>query len=572
MKKLFNHRYTFIFAAIITALVIIFFRLHNLGSIPAGITKDETYYGYDAYSILETGKDIWGVDHPLFFKSTGEYKLNLTYLVSIAVKIFGLTAYSVRLPSAIFGLLTLIVLYLTLRQGLKRSRIFSLVFTLIFAFSPWSFGMSRLFYESNVGLFFMALGVYFSFNKRLSYSATFFALASYLYSPYRYIGLAFLIISLLFTKLKNRTRILSLTLYLLLIAPLLFAGPRGTSLNRLEEELLLQKTSYELTINEKRANCKLLYQSPLFTKGCYLFWNKGVLHLASATSSIVRVLSPEALFISADNPYFLPPNYGMYLSYLLPLYLLGIIWLFQHHESATNRLKYLLLAGVIISASVVSATGNIEFYRHPVLMYFLFLFIAQGASLLIKYLSRYGKQFKFFALASFALVGTFQTSKYLATYFTYTPTLPLLFASDVEEVYAYLHDHRDYQYLVDKIYHGPITAAFLWQLDPAYYQGNVVWTDPDSWGFINASRLDNIYSQTYTIESLLCLKHKNPDQPLRALIIDNPGIYSQAAALLTHDFSGSLTLHAVYDIDTLYPYVLEHDPAALCQLDSGTLK
>ena len=560
-------KYFFPAIVAISLIFTIFFRFLNLGDTPAGLTKDESYYGYDAYSVMNTGRDIWGEKLPLFFKSTGEYKLNLTYLMIPAIKVFGLSEFAIRLPSAVFGLLTLIIFYLTLRK-LTFSNYLALTLTLILALSPWSFGMSRLFYESNVGLSFVAVGIYFLLSKRPLVASTVLALASYLYSPYRYIGFGILLAGIFITKLSTKTRIKTLALFVLVMLPLLMSGPRGTSFNRLNEELLLQKTGYELTINEKRANCHLIVNNPVVTKACYLFWNKGTLHLTNTSSSVLKMLSPSALFLSADSPYFLPPGYGMYLSYLTPFYLLGMIWLlgFTRRAKNTRSLRLLIIAGIAISVSVVSATGNIEFYRHPVLMYLIFILIAFGFRYFLEFLKTRSTLIRYLVLSAITLLGIFQTGKYLASYFTYTPTLPLLFSSDVHEVFDYLEEHRDYQYLVDKIYHGPITAAFQWKIDPAYYQGNVVWSGPDKWGFDNAAKLDNIYSQGFTLDDLLCLKHASPDTPLRALIVENPGRYNQAAALLTHDFSGSLTLHAVYDIDLLYPYVLENYPADLCTI------
>ena len=71
---------------IIVSGIIIFLRLYGLGNTPQGLTQDEAYYLYDAFSIHETGNDIHGQKSPLVFESTGEYKLNLPYLVSISTK------------------------------------------------------------------------------------------------------------------------------------------------------------------------------------------------------------------------------------------------------------------------------------------------------------------------------------------------------------------------------------------------------------------------------------------------------------------------------------------------------
>lgn len=46
-----------------------FLRFYQLGEIPLGLNQDETAIGYNAYSILQTGRDEYGVFMPLYFKS-----------------------------------------------------------------------------------------------------------------------------------------------------------------------------------------------------------------------------------------------------------------------------------------------------------------------------------------------------------------------------------------------------------------------------------------------------------------------------------------------------------------------
>jgi len=565
----------FLVTTVIALVIVAFFRFYRLGSIPQGLTKDESYYGYDAYSILKTGRDIWGNKLPLSFKSTGEYKMNLTYFIVPAIKLFGLNEMSVRLPSAVFGFATLIVLFFTLNLIFSH-RFFSLLMTTVFALSPLSFGMSRLFYESNVGLFFVAVGIYFVFSRNLLLASTFLAISSYLYNPYRYLGLGLLLIALVLTYLFRKRdpqpsllrRLLPLIIFLGIVSPLLIFSKSGTTLNRLREELILQKTNYELVINDMRANCYLLLKSPSLAKLCYPLWNKLVLHLGNVAKSSLEPVSPEILFLETHDQYITPDNYGVFHSFLLPFYFLGLIWLFGF--STLRKLgryhQYFLLFGLVLSVGIIAATGNVGIYRHPVTMYLIYLMICIGAFQAYQQISMLKKFPAFLIYLTLILTAGFQITKYLATYNLYTQKLPLLFSSDDREIFEYISSKKDFQYIVDRKFHSPLTASFFWAIDPAYFQQHIIWTDPDPWGFINAYRLGNIYSQTYTVEQLLCLKHQNPSSPLRAVVIDDPGKYNEYADLLTHDYTHSLVLHAVYDIDLLYPQVLLHFPADLCQL------
>jgi hypothetical protein len=55
-------------------------RVYNLGEVPNGLTVDEADMDYNAYSILKTGKDVYGRKLPLFFQSLDDYKLSCDIL------------------------------------------------------------------------------------------------------------------------------------------------------------------------------------------------------------------------------------------------------------------------------------------------------------------------------------------------------------------------------------------------------------------------------------------------------------------------------------------------------------
>src|SRR5258708_19312926 len=90
-----------------------FLRFYKLAQIPSGLEQDETSIGYNAYSILQTGKDEYGKHLPLYFKAFGEYKLpGYIYASVVPIKLFGLNALSVRFISPFSGSFTIILIFI----------------------------------------------------------------------------------------------------------------------------------------------------------------------------------------------------------------------------------------------------------------------------------------------------------------------------------------------------------------------------------------------------------------------------------------------------------------------------
>lgn len=193
--KLFR-RYSFWIAAIIVIFVGFFLRFYHLSSVPNGLYPDETALGYNAYSILQTGKDEYGVKMPLYFRSFDDYKLPVyIYATAVTEKIFGVNAFAVRFPSAFMGSLSLIALFVLILV-LTKKKWLALLSSAVLAFNPWHLFFSRAGYEVNVATSLMLFGVLFFVlavrNKRkyllFILSIISFVLAVYTYNVTRLIS------------------------------------------------------------------------------------------------------------------------------------------------------------------------------------------------------------------------------------------------------------------------------------------------------------------------------------------------------------------------------------------------
>jgi len=189
-----------------------FLRFYNISSNPSGLYTDEVSIGLNAYDILKTGKDQYGVSFPLAFKSFGDYKMPVyIYLVSLSMMFFGKTDFSVRFPSALAGTLTILVVFFLFRQLLKSDKqtkkvadTLSLIAAGLFAILPWHLQFSRGGFEVCVALFFYSLGIfwglrYWNTRKWLYLLGVMlcFCVSEYTYQAYRIISpLTFFLITI----------------------------------------------------------------------------------------------------------------------------------------------------------------------------------------------------------------------------------------------------------------------------------------------------------------------------------------------------------------------------------------
>ncbi len=146
---------------ILVLLLAIFLRFYKIDANPVSLFGDEVDVGYQAYSILKTGRDYMGNLLPVHFRSLAEYRTPL-YLYSAVptVSIFGISAWGVRLPAAIFGVLGILALYLLVTE-ITRNRKLGLLSAFLLSITPWHIHFSRAAFEVTEMLFFYIIGVYF---------------------------------------------------------------------------------------------------------------------------------------------------------------------------------------------------------------------------------------------------------------------------------------------------------------------------------------------------------------------------------------------------------------------------
>ena len=165
-------------------------RLYRLADIPNGFSPDEASYGYNGYSLLLTGKDRFGQALPLFTDNFGDLiSTSYMWLTVPSIALFGLDEWAVRLPAALAGIATVLVLY---KLGVVvANRWVGLLAALLLAISPWHVQVSRYAERSPLLPLCFCLGLLLFFlwreqgSWKLAWSALCFGLCFYTYAAAR---------------------------------------------------------------------------------------------------------------------------------------------------------------------------------------------------------------------------------------------------------------------------------------------------------------------------------------------------------------------------------------------------
>ena len=122
-------------------------RLYKLEDLPAGLYCDEAGNGYNAYALGVAGIDENGVHWPLYVWSFGTSYKNPVFIYSaiLPVKLLGLSAFSVRLTSALFGIATVAAMFF-LGRALFGPWV-GFWAALFLALCPWHLHFSRIAFE-----------------------------------------------------------------------------------------------------------------------------------------------------------------------------------------------------------------------------------------------------------------------------------------------------------------------------------------------------------------------------------------------------------------------------------------
>lgn len=353
-------------------LLAFFIRIYNYNYPP--LLWDEAAIGYNAYSIVETGRDEYGKFLPLIFKSFNDYKPGLyIYLAVPFVKLFGLNELSVRLPSILLGSLIPILLYFLILAIDKKNYKLAMIAAILTVFNPLNITYSRLAWETNILTFELILASYLFLKNKYFWSSIVIASMLYTYQGGKLAGLILIFIFFVTnTSLRvKRSNLVKFFLPLFIFSlPIIFGLLFGHDSNRLKvASLFSYPRSPKETTQIISESSKLNYN---------IFHNQIVYFTRNFALRYFNHFSPEFLSFIGDwqNPRHSAPYVGVLL---FPSIIFLVIGLFNYNKNQLFFLLWLLLIPLssALTRDSVSATRSMS--MSIPLMYFtasgIFIFL-----------------------------------------------------------------------------------------------------------------------------------------------------------------------------------------------------
>jgi len=489
-------------------------RFYKLGDIPNGLYQDETAIGYNAYSILKTGKDEHNIRLPIYFKSFGDWKLPVYIYATVPfVKLLGLTPLAVRMPSALFGFFTVILFYffaLRVFGEHKEKEKIALLATLFLAINPWHIHYSRATFEVSIALFFTLAGTYvwhlsFTNGKR---GAFFLGVLCFIISFYSYnltrlltplmAGAVLYVFKSKLHKTAKNEYVISIIIGFLILVPFILNVFTKGGYTSASGTLIFSSATVQAQLLEFRSY--MIQLPPYLSK---ILFNMPALTLGHWINNVGMYVNVPFFFISgSSHGNHGIGNVGQFYLFEFPFILTGL-YLFIRNKS---RFFQLLLWWAAITVGICALTRDVP---HATRSFFLIPSLVSASSLgcisIISYIKTHGKkQYATFFLGATIICMLFNIAYYFASYYI---RFPIAYArswnaadNSVAE-FIKIHEKEYNSIIIDKNAGFPYTSLlFYTQYIPQDFQ-SAQWSKDDSEGFSYPIRFGKYEYKTIDWES-----------------------------------------------------------------------
>lgn len=387
---------------IIVGLVILLsflVKIYGLNKAPPSVNFDEAALGYNAYSILKTGRDEYGNFLPLSLRSFNDYKPALYAYLSIPfIAVMGLNETSTRMVSVLAGTVSLFFLYFFLKEFVKNKNLRLFIFTVL-AFELWRMHFARVALEANLSACFFTIGAWFLYKNRKILAPVFFGLAAYSYHGAR-AAVPLLILFFVFDPLrlffeksfkkyknwifKSRIKLLwTFLLFILILIPVFLFNKSSQVLTRFRQENVFYRY-YPFTPKELVNNDKSVWLN-LNNNPVYYFLGLINGHMLSYFSPI-NLGGRVYHWVEKSVQYI--PSFSMIGWAETIVFFFGLIYLIKKIRTSFKN-RYLIY-WILASAAPAALTWN---WFHPLRSMNLYLaielIIALGFVSLVKILNKY---------------------------------------------------------------------------------------------------------------------------------------------------------------------------------------
>ncbi len=475
-------------------LIGLLLRFWKLASNPPSLNWDEVSHGYNAYSILLTGKDEWGLPFPLIFRAFGDYKLPIyIYLTLIPIKLFGLTPFAVRFVSALAGTLAIPGIYLLANEIFKRKSLIKLSFGIntgllaafLLAISPWHFFISRPALEANLALTLFIFGIWsliksIKTSKYWVISSILLSLTLHTYNSYRVVTpLALLVFVFIYRKQIKLTRQTgaALAIFVLCLGLVIQQFMAGTGTARYDQLTILSESAV-FQIGQDRMKSTLPGILPR------LLYNRPLYFLKTAAVNYFKYFTPGFLYqVNGAQEQFAIPGKNLLTLPTTLLSIFGVIFALKETlvKKTRNKKTILFLLLLLISPIPAALTASPPQALRPTAMIPFFVLAAAYAInrlvlLFDQRLHNYKKLIIWVILIYVLLICSIASGRYLKDYFTiYPQTFANSWQYGHKEVIEYINEHKSkYTHVFfNKRYAEPhIFYAFYSNLNPKQLQPN----------------------------------------------------------------------------------------------------
>ncbi len=470
-------------------------RIYKVSEYPQGLYWDEVAIGYNAYSVLQTGKDEYGKLLPITFESFQDSKLpGYIYLTSISELFFGVTSFAVRFISVVSGVVSVYLVYLISKKLFKNKQLFFIPFVSAFlmAISPWALQFSRVGFEANTALTVSLFAIYFYLqflkNNRSYYLAILFVCLScyFYYQEWIFFPFFILITSIFLYKsicVSLKKIVLGGLLVLILLSPLLytfFLSGSETRLSHVENIITdpdVIKESVAIRAEEKN-----------YLVGTLLY-NRRVVRLNAFLKAYITHFSPDYLFFTGDpNLRHSILDIGMMYMWLMPFFVLGFSFIVAREKFARIIIiPWLLLSPISASISYPVPHGLRSLLMLPVVEMISAVGILWVLTILKRNLHR-----KVYLVSVFivVIICSYYLMNYFYNYYQLSSKNSSYWAYGHRDIFEFTQSVKDQYsniYVTGKYWRPYIFMLFYTRYSPKEYHNNPNHTMIDKYYFGYAS-------------------------------------------------------------------------------------